>query len=101
MSHQGPREKPLSDADMLGGVRTCLHHSADGHSGELQAPLRSEPKREAPGLHNELMERFPQLSRDCGDGAGGSYPGTVLVHSRNWRDSANKRSLLKTGPSLS
>lgn len=60
-----------------------LAHSGGGHSGELEALLRSELKREAPGLHNELMERFPQLSRGCGDRAGGSYPCAVLDHSRN------------------
>lgn len=68
VSHQSLREKPLSDEICWGGVRTCLPHSGGGPSGELQAPLRSEPRREAPGLHNELMERLPQLSRDWARG---------------------------------
>lgn len=69
-----------------GGGQDLFAHSGAAHSGDLQAPWRSEPKREAPGLHNELMERFPQLSRDCGDGAEGRDLPTVLAHSRNWRD---------------
>lgn len=67
---QSLEEKHVSDTDVLQRVGICL---LSGHTGKLKAPLLSEPKKEAPGLHNELMQRFPQLSRGCRDRTGGSY----------------------------